>query len=111
MKLLLAFLFVFHLGQDPVYVCTGNSSKRYHRTESCNGLQACRAEILSVTLSKAEGMRRTPCQICTTASAAPARIVDRPMPASSGQCSATTKKGSQCSRAARSGGYCWQHGG
>jgi hypothetical protein len=29
----------------------------------------------------------------------------------SGRCNATTKKGSQCKRTARSGGYCWQHGG
>ena len=29
----------------------------------------------------------------------------------SGQCNATTKKGTRCSRAARSNGYCWQHGG
>lgn len=29
----------------------------------------------------------------------------------SGQCRATTKKGSRCSRSSRSGGYCWQHGG
>jgi hypothetical protein len=28
-----------------------------------------------------------------------------------GRCQAITKKGTQCSRAARSGGYCWQHGG
>jgi len=27
------------------------------------------------------------------------------------QCSATTKKGVRCSRAARSNGLCWQHGG
>lgn len=30
---------------------------------------------------------------------------------SSYHCQATTKKGNQCSRKARSGGYCWQHGG
>ena len=30
---------------------------------------------------------------------------------SDGQCSATTKKGSRCSRKASSNGYCWQHGG
>jgi hypothetical protein len=30
---------------------------------------------------------------------------------SGGQCSATTKKGSRCSRKASSNGYCWQHGG
>jgi hypothetical protein len=29
----------------------------------------------------------------------------------SGQCMAITKRGTQCKRAARSGGYCWQHGG
>lgn len=28
-----------------------------------------------------------------------------------GQCKARTKKGTRCSRAARSNGYCWQHGG
>ena len=30
---------------------------------------------------------------------------------SSGQCSATTQKGTRCSRSSRSNGYCWQHGG
>jgi DNA phosphorothioation-dependent restriction protein DptG len=29
----------------------------------------------------------------------------------SSQCQAITKKGYQCSRNSRSGGYCWQHGG
>jgi hypothetical protein len=29
----------------------------------------------------------------------------------SGQCNATTKKGSRCSRSAKSNGFCWQHGG
>ena len=29
----------------------------------------------------------------------------------SSQCRAITKKGTRCSRAARSNGYCWQHGG
>lgn len=27
------------------------------------------------------------------------------------RCQAITKKGTQCKRNARSGGYCWQHGG
>jgi len=30
---------------------------------------------------------------------------------SSGQCNATTQKGTRCSRSSRSNGYCWQHGG
>jgi hypothetical protein len=29
----------------------------------------------------------------------------------SGQCSATTQKGTRCSRSSRSNGFCWQHGG
>ncbi len=36
---------------------------------------------------------------------------DRVNNSSGGQCSATTKKGSRCSRKASSNGYCWQHGG
>ncbi len=32
-------------------------------------------------------------------------------PSYSSQCAAITKKGYRCSRTARSGGYCWQHGG
>jgi len=35
----------------------------------------------------------------------------KPKPQSSSQCSATTKKGTRCSRSARSNGLCWQHGG
>ncbi len=31
--------------------------------------------------------------------------------ANSRQCNAMTKRGSQCLRSSRSGGYCWQHGG
>ena len=30
-------------------------------------------------------------------------------PASSGQCQATTQKGTRCKRNAKSSGYCWQH--
>lgn len=29
----------------------------------------------------------------------------------SSRCQAITQKGTQCKRTARSGGYCWQHGG
>ena len=44
----------------------------------------------------------------------PAPLVSTPAKvntSSGGQCSATTKKGSRCSRKASSNGYCWQHGG
>ncbi len=39
------------------------------------------------------------------------KTVAKPKPQSSSQCSATTKKGTRCSRSARSNGLCWQHGG
>lgn len=35
----------------------------------------------------------------------------KPQKQSNSQCSATTKKGTRCSRSARSNGLCWQHGG
>lgn len=35
----------------------------------------------------------------------------KPQKQSYSQCSATTKKGTRCSRSARSNGLCWQHGG
>lgn len=35
----------------------------------------------------------------------------KPKNQSTSQCSATTKKGTRCSRTARSNGFCWQHGG
>lgn len=48
-----------------VYVCTGGSSKRYHKSERCKGLDNCKATIKKVTLSYAEDtMKRTPCKIC-----------------------------------------------
>lgn len=35
----------------------------------------------------------------------------KPKSQSSSQCSATTQKGTRCSRSSRSNGLCWQHGG
>lgn len=47
-----------------VYICTGGSSKRYHNTSSCRGLNKCSGNIIKITVEKARGMGRTPCQIC-----------------------------------------------
>lgn len=47
-----------------VFICTGKSSKRYHNTMSCRGLQSCRGDILKVTKEKAIEMGRTPCKMC-----------------------------------------------
>lgn len=47
----------------------------------------------------------------TTEEPATEKFESKPKYQSSSQCSATTKKGTRCSRTARSNGYCWQHGG
>lgn len=47
-----------------VWVCTGESSKRYHAYNNCNGLSKCSASIDEVTLEEAEMMGRTPCRKC-----------------------------------------------
>lgn len=39
------------------------------------------------------------------------KMETKPRNQSSSQCSAITKKGTRCSRSARSNGLCWQHGG
>lgn len=47
-----------------VYICTGGSSKRYHKTDRCKGLDNCKGTIKKVTLAYAEDKGRTPCKIC-----------------------------------------------
>ncbi|WP_460569421.1 DUF5763 domain-containing protein [Flaviaesturariibacter terrae] len=110
MRLLLILLCFLHPTADPaVYVCTGPYAARYHSVASCRGLNACKGRIIRETLSEAQGAGRTACHLCAGSIVTPARAGTAP--ASDGQCHATTKKGTRCSRAARRGGYCWQHGG
>lgn len=52
---------------DNVYVCMGNYSRRYHKTESCKGLRRCGGKIEKVSKEKADSMFRTPCHICYSA--------------------------------------------
>ena len=49
------------------------------------------------------------CGVCAPKKKTPARSYSTSI--YSGQCKAITKKGTRCSRRARSRGYCWQHGG
>ncbi len=49
---------------ETVYICTGPSSKRYHKTSRCRGLNRCSGEVISVSKSKAEAQGKTPCKIC-----------------------------------------------
>lgn len=51
-------------GETYVYVCTGPSSKKYHKTSSCRGLKNCSKEVVKVTLEKAKEMNRTACGYC-----------------------------------------------
>jgi hypothetical protein len=104
------FLFVFFLSfflqptQDKVLVCLSKKAYAYHQKQ-CSGLQRCGATIDTITLAEAKKNGRTPCRTCYKSLPSP-----NEKQASSGQCRATTKKGTRCSRNASSGGYCWQHG-
>ena len=48
-----------------VYICTGSSSKCYHKHDKCRGLQKCGKEIKKVTLQDAKTKyNRRPCTYC-----------------------------------------------
>lgn len=47
-----------------VYMCTGASSKCYHKTDKCKGLLKCGKEILEVKQSYAESKGRRKCKMC-----------------------------------------------
>lgn len=51
-------------GDEKVYICTGPSSKRYHKSSNCMGLSSCSADIRCVTIGYAEELGRTPCKRC-----------------------------------------------
>lgn len=47
-----------------VWVCTGESSERYHAHNDCKGLRICRASVEEISLQEAESIGRTPCNKC-----------------------------------------------
>lgn len=47
-----------------VYICTGETSTKYHSDPDCRGLSRCSGEIEEVSEEEAEDMGRTPCKIC-----------------------------------------------
>lgn len=47
-----------------VYICTGSGAYSYHCNRQCSGLNNCKAEIKSVTLSYAKSKKRKPCKRC-----------------------------------------------
>jgi hypothetical protein len=50
---------------DTVYICTGKYSTKYHRYDSCRGLNNCQSTIKSVTIETAKGTyKRVACRVC-----------------------------------------------
>lgn len=49
---------------ESVYICTGETSTKYHTDPDCRGLSRCSGEIEEVSEEEAEDMGRTPCKIC-----------------------------------------------
>ena len=47
-----------------VYICTGETSTKYHCDPDCKGLSRCSGEIEEISEDEAEDMGRTPCKIC-----------------------------------------------
>ena len=62
--LLLALLLASCAEDKGVYICTGRTAKRYHKTENCQGLSRCSGEVRKVTIDEAKAMHRTPCHWC-----------------------------------------------
>ena len=51
------------IAEDFVYLCNGPSSKVYHRSENCKGLNRCSTQIAKVSLSTAQSKGRRACRI------------------------------------------------
>ena len=49
---------------DTVFICTGKASKRFHSSDTCEGIMQCTKEILPVTRAEAETRHRTFCHKC-----------------------------------------------
>lgn len=52
------------INDNTVYICTGNSSKKYHADSKCRGLGGCKGSIKAISKEEAIKMGRTPCGIC-----------------------------------------------
>jgi micrococcal nuclease len=101
-------------GDQIVYIT--RTGTKYH-VAGCRSLARSQTPIALKNVGS-----HAPCAICkppvlskaATTTDAPSQTVEAPRappkPASSGQCQATTKRGTRCSRQAQSGrSYCWQH--
>lgn len=59
MKLIVNLLFIiltaFPAVETSVYICGSTGAKKYHYSESCRGLNACKHTIVKVSLNQAQG--------------------------------------------------------
>ena len=61
---LIALLLASCAEDKGVYICTGYKSRRYHKKETCKGLDRCSGEILKISVEEARSYGRTPCRFC-----------------------------------------------
>tara|TARA_R110000868_G_scaffold340618_1_gene601309 strand:- start:12007 stop:12192 length:186 start_codon:yes stop_codon:yes gene_type:complete len=51
----------FHVEKTDVYICGPRGAKKYHYTENCRGLSACKHGIVKSSLKEAKGYGLTLC--------------------------------------------------
>lgn len=59
--LLLIVLTSFTPKETYVYICKSKGGKKYHYTEDCKGLKACKHTIEKLTLKEAKAIGKTLC--------------------------------------------------
>lgn len=117
--LLFSFFISFYTISLSQTVYVTKTGKKYHK-ENCTYL---RSSSISVNLIQAINKGYGACSVCNPP-IQPSSIPQNPRtppsqgkvpnqipPSKENRCTAITKVGKQCSRIARSGGLCWQHGG
>ena len=118
-RLILSILFLMSISvvclSQTVYIT--KTGKKYHK-EKCSYL---RSSSIPTELSEALNRGLGACSICNPPqesnqppqkpiTPSTPREIPKQIPQSN-RCTAITKAGTQCSRAPRSNGLCWQHGG
>jgi len=49
---------------ETVYICNGKYATKYHKTNTCSGLNNCKSTITAVDKKEAEKKGRTGCAVC-----------------------------------------------
>lgn len=64
-KIFLVLVFIittsFHKAEADVFICGKQGAKKFHYSETCRGLGACKHEVVKVTKSKAQSFGLTLC--------------------------------------------------